>query len=294
MESFGKWFGEHALFSELIESDKRAPFVTFTVPESILGLLHMEGGGNRFGLLAPSIEFWIALITSLLIGATFNACLCCIIYKFIVLPQKDQKKRSMEGSMTGFIVGFGLVIPLCAAYPYYANRYFCTKNKVMKFLNVCAQVTTLFRCSEAMFGFLPTGVDSSLSNLMIYNAVPVEVRFDKNAPVKSTWGDVSYNFVNWVKYIFILGLYSSIMHAYEYQPYPSDEGPTLFDINIRTGFSREQMINNFSAAVLLQIYLTTFGFGLNFITGLAGVKQLPMMLNPMFESTSVSDFWGRR
>lgn len=46
--------------------------------------------------------------------------------------------------------------------------------------------------------------------------------------------------------------------------------------------------------VLFQILLTTFGFGLNFLTSLAGVQQIQMMLNPIFESTSPSDFWGRR
>jgi len=29
-------------------------------------------------------------------------------------------------------------------------------------------------------------------------------------------------------------------------------------------------------------------------TSMAGVEQIPMMLNPVFESSSPSDFWGRR
>ena len=46
--------------------------------------------------------------------------------------------------------------------------------------------------------------------------------------------------------------------------------------------------------VLFQIYLTTFGFGLSFIASLTGVQLIPFMLNPIFESSSPSDFWGRR
>lgn len=46
--------------------------------------------------------------------------------------------------------------------------------------------------------------------------------------------------------------------------------------------------------VLFQIYLTTFGYGINFLTSLVGYQQNPMMLNPIFESSSPSDFWGRR
>jgi hypothetical protein len=40
--------------------------------------------------------------------------------------------------------------------------------------------------------------------------------------------------------------------------------------------------------------LTTFGFGLGFLASLAGVQLVPFMLNPIFESSSPSDFWGRR
>ena len=46
--------------------------------------------------------------------------------------------------------------------------------------------------------------------------------------------------------------------------------------------------------VLFQIYLTTFAYGINVVTSLVGIQQIKMMLNPMFESTSLTDFWGRR
>jgi hypothetical protein len=144
-----------------------------------------------------------------------------------------------------------------------------------------------------MFGFLPTGVDESLTNLIIYNAFPVEVKFN-NGVVKSTWGNTSQFLVHWVKYIFILGMYSSILLAYNYQPYPDLEGPSLQDINIRIGFTPQQLINNASVAILFQVYLTTFGYGLTFLASLCGVQVTTMMLNPLFESTSPSDFWGRK
>ena len=47
-------------------------------------------------------------------------------------------------------------------------------------------------------------------------------------------------------------------------------------------------------SVFFQLQLTTFGFGINMFTSLCGVQQLPLMLNPIFESSSPSDFWGRR
>jgi hypothetical protein len=48
-------------------------------------------------------------------------------------------------------------------------------------------------------------------------------------------------------------------------------------------------------AILFQLYLTTFGQGLMFVTALiTGRKVEKIMDNPMLASTSPSDFWGRR
>ena len=177
----------------------------------------------------------------------------------------------------------------------------------------------LSHATLAMFGFLPQYVDDSLKNLLIYNALPVEIKFDSNGVKQTNTQMVKYNFVSWVKYLLILGLYSSLLQTYDYEPYPKEEGPAVQDIKLGTGFSRGQLVNNMLIAckceqivfvsmhscgvflhhvifhtVLFQIYLTTFGFGLSFIASLTGVQLIPFMLNPIFESSSPSDFWGRR
>lgn len=291
--SFGTWVGHNLLFSDLLESDNRSPCMTFSVPNYFLELFDIEGG-NRFGLLAPRIEFWLALITSLIIGSIFSALVSCIVYHFIVVPRKNSEKQNIQ-SMTPFIVGFGIIMPLCIASPYYGLRYFSIKCKIIKFFAGVSQITSFFRCSEAMFGFLPSNVDDSLKKLIVYNALPVEIKFDSNGTaLGSKWYDVKYYLASWVKYIVILGIYSSILQSYDYQPYPNKEGPALKDINILNGFGYNQLMNNLLATVMFQIYLTTFGLGLNFLASLLGFQLIPFMLNPMFESSSVSDFWGRR
>lgn len=180
--NFGQWVGHNLLFSEVLETDNRTPCFIFSVPNTVLKMLRMDAGGNKFGVLAPAIEFWIALIMvrgqdsiingsvcdvlftlhilfhhtfftlhlkTLVIGGLFNLLVSCIIYQFIVLPQKqsNQKGRKNE-SMAPFIVGFGIIMPLCVVTPYYAVRYFCIKSKIIKFLTGVAQVLTFFRCSE--------------------------------------------------------------------------------------------------------------------------------------------------
>ena len=60
-----------------------------------------------------------------------------------------------------------------------------------------------------MFGFLPTNVENSFSNLVIYTAFPVEIKFHptKGGAMKSTWADVAHYLAQWIKYIFIFGIY---------------------------------------------------------------------------------------
>ncbi|KAL3810513.1 hypothetical protein ACHAXA_005655 [Cyclostephanos tholiformis] len=296
--SFGEWVGRNLLFSDVIESDKRVPCIIFTVPANIVNWFGVDHVGNKFGLLAPRIEFWIALVMVLIMGAIFSTCMSFVMYHFIVLPRKQMHKRKgrniVDSGITPYLIGFGVIMPICAVLPYYYMKYFCIRSKIIKFLAACAQLTLFFRCSEAMFGFLPQYVDNSLKNLLVYTALPVEVKFDAKGAKKSDFQMVKYNFFNWVKYLFILGLYSSILQAYDYQPYPKNEGPSLLDIKLGTGFSRGQLINNTLVAILFQILLTTFGFGLSFLASLAGVQLVPFMLNPIFESSSPSDFWGRR
>jgi hypothetical protein len=60
--SFGEWVGRNLLFSDVIESDKRVPCIIFTVPANIVNWFGVDHVGNKFGLLAPRIEFWIALV----------------------------------------------------------------------------------------------------------------------------------------------------------------------------------------------------------------------------------------
>ena len=99
-----------------------------------------------------------------------------------------------------------------------------------------------------MFGFLPPHVDKSLTNMLIYTAFPVEIKFDSKGVLKSDWQRVKYNLIQWVKYIFILGLYCSMLQAYNYEPYPNEEGPRLQDIKLATLSSPRQLVNNIGGA----------------------------------------------
>lgn len=130
---------------------------------------------------------------------------------------------------------------------------------------------------------------------------------------KSTWNQVWGYAKKFSLFIIVLGGYSSFLSAYNYEPFEVGDGVSFWDIGqlsnnaliackyyLSTDSLRTRLVcftNNISClcySVLFQLYLTTFGYGLFTITSLCGIQQGPMMLNPIFESTSPSDFWGRK
>ena len=125
---------------------------------------------------------------------------------------------------------------------------FADTDDMMGHIDYSNVKSCLSRVTLAMFGFLPQYVDDSLKNLLLYNALPVEIKFDSKGAKQTNMQMVKYNFVSWVKYLLILGLYSSLLQAFDYEPYPKEEGPALQDIKLGTGFSRGQLINNMLTA----------------------------------------------
>lgn len=138
LQSIGSWVGHNLLYSEQLAYDQRLPCLTFTI------------AGKNYGLLAPSLQFWLALGTCLLLGAIYSTILSFVMYKFIILLRKKQQAHASVSS-TALLIGFGFIMPLCVIYPYYGIHFFRIKNKVIKFLFGIASLTTAFRCSGKYF-----------------------------------------------------------------------------------------------------------------------------------------------
>jgi len=270
-----QWIGENLLSGDLLADDTRSPVLKFTFRS------------KEFGVLPPMFEFWVSLLVLTMMGAVFNSVMSLLIWQFIILP----RKRGKGDPITAGLVGFGVLMPFCALAPYYGVRHLRVQNKMMKFLIGVAPLTTFFRCSEAVFGFLPEHADSSLSNLIIYNAFPVEVKFEKSGrPLNSSWIDVFHSKMKWMFHACILGFLFSILRPDNKLIPSDDEGETLTGVLLQ-GFTISQLINNAAVAILFQVQLTAFGHAFNTFTSLLGLQQIPMMLNPIFDSLSVSDFW---
>ena len=154
--SIGRYIGESILFSTYLENDIRTPFASLSIPATATSFLGENYKNVKLGLVMTSIEFWIAILVVLFIGSLFNIIMAVLSYNFIVLPKKRQHelqhkkydKGSHRGTITPYIFGFGVIMPLAIMYPYQCIRYFGVKNTLMKFFFGVQSITTFFRCSE--------------------------------------------------------------------------------------------------------------------------------------------------
>ena len=91
-------------------------------------------------------------------------------------------------------------------------------------------------------------VENSLWNVIVYNAFPVECKFDKQGAIKSTWANVGSYIRNFGVSCCALGMYCSLLVLYDYKLYPTEEGPELRDVSLYNALNWHQLANNFSIA----------------------------------------------
>jgi len=163
------------------------------------------------------------------------------------------------------------------------------------------QLLPFFMTIEAMYGYTPKGVDNNFKHYALYNACILDIEYehnsktDKKEPVKATFHDNLSIMKGFATHVLYMGVFMSIFSPILYEPYETEANGNeagydfahLVDINL--------IRNNFVGALYFQITLSTFTIALGVIASvLYGVKTSGAMKNPVLESTSVSDFWGKR
>lgn len=211
---------------------------------------------------------------------------------YTIIPRKR--------SMIAYMIGFGIVIPLCTWYfPFHLLDYFDVRNKVLRFCVAAVYpILTMFRTSEAMFGYSPHSVEKTYTNYMIYYCAAIEIQFDPqtNRPIRSSFKDSVNAIKNFLMCACILGSYKSIFCSNLCEPFQSSANGNDPHYNLMDIFDLNLLRNNFVAAMLLQLYLSTYISALSvLVTGILGVKiQQGMMDNPLMKATSPSNFWAGR
>ena len=250
------------------------------------------------GLFFLSIPFWIELLVCIVAEIGISAVVATLLFKSV-------KRHSLRRYR--FLIGYGFFVAGWILIPKRCVDALGVNNKVFRFcLCVISPTTALFRTTATLHGFEPIQARNSLSNYRLYYASPLNLIYDSktNDPVRVNRLESLSSFINFACLLVVTGGFQSLFHLVE--QFPS------FGKDVRSAADNTSDIvddwyessklwdltywkNNVLYALLFQLYLSTFGEGLLFITQFAtGMKAQPIMDNPLFESSSPSDFWGRR
>ena len=131
----------------------------------------------------------------------------------------------------------------------------------------------------------------SLGNYLCYMGFLLVPTFHENHPVKATlhsFGEIMSTHLFWY-------LLNTIMYSFlapvDYAPFNTDSEAhhVFWSLELR------HLCNNFVAAVLVSLSLSFSLSGVSALVQLVGGFQCEHVVdNPMFQSSSPSDFWGRR
>ena len=268
------------IFADKLDEDTREPIVTFST-----------SNGSEYGLLAPSLSFWLQMAAILVLQSILCNALAALVYYGII------RRR---GTSTAYLIGYGFVIPFVVAMPFYFIRALDLRNTCFMIAVASTPVLLTFRCLEAMYGFSPPAVEAQITNYMLYYGSVIEFVFDgkTNHAVKSTKGEALIKARRFLTFYLFLALLFSVLEPCSYAPIDmrprGSSGPTI-EGTISDFLHPGHLANNFAVAYVTHVCLHTgtLGFGAA-ISLLAGIKTMDIADNPFFLSSSPSDFWGRR
>jgi hypothetical protein len=260
------------------ETDFRDPLFIFVYP---------PGSDDIYGLYSLSPSFWMEMIWMLVLQALVAAVTAYFLYKTIVEPKRAD-------TSTALMIGWGIVIPLWIFWPVVMIRVLDIRNTIFKFVVGCVYpVVCLFRTLECIYGFTPTWVQSTKDFVGYYASVMLFDRDDKQKQlIPCPPSKVARHLVNFLLFGVLLGILQSFLASFPYMaPFGGAEDWYAFE-----RYSTWQLYaNSLFHAFLFQMTLTFYTEGLTLVfVLLSGYQTLPVMLNPLLESKSPLDFWGRR
>ena len=211
------------------------------------------------------------------------------MYYGIVL---DASKDGVKSSQ-GYIIGYGLVIPLALWLPFQILNFLDLRGIGFRLGLVCLPMTVTLRCLESMYGFVD-GNTISLWDYIVASGFIVKPCYDQSGkPCPLTlqhFGEALRYHTGWFLFFTVL---CQIFEPFHYFPFPTN---VTTPNTILISFDIGHLYNTFVQAFMMNATLTFSVSGASVLASLySGVAFDGYITNnPMFLSTSPSDFWGRR
>lgn len=220
-----------------------------------------------------------------LIGALVGA----ILYAFVLQPRRLQPSQTYP-TATDCLWVFGIILPFWIFVPQQIMNVMGIHNQIFRF-SIAAITPTLsmFRATQALFGFAP--LSDSIGSYAFQYGSPLLIKAHKGQWQRATLQSTIRQLVQFGTMLLVTGVFQSCFYCFDSFPSFHIPRPEQYYIT----FTLEQSKDNLLFGFLILFYLTGFCDGLAFLTMLlTGYETHPVMLNPLFGSSSPSDFWGRR
>lgn len=246
------------------------------------------GGAQTYGLYLLSIPTWLELVVCLVSEMLVAGLFAIPVYYTVVQPKR---KGALAFLLTFFYLVLWIFVPTAVM------NAAQLQNKLFRFC-ICVLTPTccIFRLTEAVFGFTPKHATRSLGDFCLFFGSPLLLLFDEKHQkhIKAPPTRVLHHLMRFLGFVVLTGAYQSlfgILAAFPTFGGPRPEGFYALQRTMDPSVWKDSALS----AILFQLYLSTFGEGLAFVTTLLTGRQTErLMENPMFESESPSDFWGRR
>jgi hypothetical protein len=218
---------------------------------------------------------------------TIIQCLAAVVAYFLVVKQR--------GTFLEYVVGYGLLIPFGFWFAPIMIEYLDIHHFDLKIVTSMLTTVVVCRTLEGIHGTSPDGVEDSLQNYAIYFSTMVHHEFDpkRRRIVGVTMKEVARQVLRCAILFHILSLLMSILVAHDYQVFPS---PVELD-SFAPSWDLLHPGHWGNCYLLGSLFLLMTSFALNaaaFGENIKGFATPPVFANPLLDSESPSDFWGRK
>uniref|UniRef100_A0A6U3RJD3 Wax synthase domain-containing protein n=1 Tax=Ditylum brightwellii TaxID=49249 RepID=A0A6U3RJD3_9STRA len=281
----------------------RDPSIIFDIPTRYVEFAEKIGLDlkDTYGILLPNSRFWIEVSLVFILVLILGMVVSVIVY-YTVLQRttttKQQQRSHTTNTTTANLITFGAIVPFCFLFPYAFISVTNIQNVAQRFILCCPIVVYAFRSVEALFGFSPPAVTVSLRKFVTYYATPAECMYneDEKRFLMATSQDFKRSLFSFIQTIIMISFSFSLLSHHGYEPFESKnaagEGALM---TMKDYVNLMHLGNCFILAIMFHLMLLFIGGTFSLVIPLAtGIKIIDLMHNPLFESTSPSDFWGRR
>ena len=251
--------------------------------------------------------------SKLLVAQMFIGCVVGAIMYFGVV------KQSKSSPMQGYLVGYGIFIPLVVWYCSFIVESLDVRTPTLRLALCSATMTLPLRCFQTMHGVLPEVYRESLWNYMLSIGFILRPRYDKaGQPIPFTAKKFGRGFLKYLYWMSVISVLCNFLAPFDFHTFQSNvdiqsrmfvfDLPSLYNTYIFLGkfvtFVSAVSRLCWSHILLSHVIITVLG-NLSLALSMTGVSVLAGLLTglefndhvtdfPLFFSTSHSEFWGSR